>query len=188
MKTNNLRRRRVHVLIPVLALASVLAFTVVGCGGGSSESSKANEAYATSVCTAIGSWEQQVKSIASDVSGGLSQASIEAKAAQIGTATKNLATQIKAVPPPKTSEGQAAKQQLDQLSNDATATVNAVKSGIDQIKADASIATITAVVATLTPQLQSLASTAKSAVSSLQGAKGSLSDAFKSTDACTSLG
>ena len=126
MRTNIVQRRggrhgwatrpRLHVLLPVVAVASVLALAVVGCGGGSSDSSKANEAYATSVCTAIGSWEQQVKSIASDLSGGISQASIEAKATQVGTATKNLATQIKAIPPPNTDEGQAAKQQLDQAS------------------------------------------------------------------------
>ena len=54
---------------PILALLAVLV--LVGAGCGSSSDTKANDAYANSVCGAIGSWEQQVKSIATNLSGGL---------------------------------------------------------------------------------------------------------------------
>jgi hypothetical protein len=175
------RRRFIAVTVAAFALASATA----GCGGSSDK--KSNEAYANSVCTAIGNWQTQVKSLASGISGKPTQASIEAKATQFETNTKNLVNDLKAISPPDTSEGQAAKQQLDQLGTDLTNTVNAVKSGLSAIQANPSAATIAAAISTLTPQLQSLQNTGKSAVSSLQQVGGSLADAFKNTDSCKSL-
>jgi phage-related protein len=185
-------RRRIRrtgrwvTLTPILALLAVLALVVAGCGG--SSDTKANEAYANSVCSAIGSWEQQIKSIASTFTGVPSQASLQAKVTQAGAATKNLTTQIKAVPPPNSSQGQAAKQQLDQLTTDINNTVDAAQTALTQIQANPSAAAISAAVATLAPQVQSLANETNSAISSLKSAGGSLASAFKSTDSCKSLG
>ena len=171
---------------PLLALLAVLALVATGCGGSSDK--KANEAYANSVCTAIGSWEQQIKSIVATFTGVPSQASLQAKVTQADAVTKDLITQIKAVPPPKSSEGQAAKQQLDQLTTDIKNTINAAQGALVQIQANPSAAAISAAVVTLGPQVQSLASATESAVSTLKSAGGSLSSAFKSTDSCQSLG
>jgi hypothetical protein len=183
------RRRRAGRWVtaaPILALLAVLVLVGAGCGG--SSDTKANEAYANSVCSAIGSWEQQIRSIASSFSAGITAASLQANVTQAQTATKTLLTQIKAVPPPDTSQGQAAKQQLDQLTTDISNTVDAAQTAITQIQANPSAAAISATVATLAPQVQSLASETNSAVSSLKGAGGSLASAFKSTDSCKSLG
>jgi hypothetical protein len=171
---------------PIPTLLAVLVLVGAGCGG--SSDTKANEAYANSVCSAIGSWEQQIKSIASSFSAGVTPASLEANVTQAEAATKTLVTQIKAVPPPDTSQGQAAKQQLDQLTTDISNTIDAAQTAITQIQANPSAAAISAIVATLAPQVQSLASETNSAVSSLKGAGGSLASAFKSTDSCKSLG
>ena len=174
-----------------LTLSGVLAvalFGVVlaGCGGSSSDT-KANEAYADGVCTAVASWEQSIKDIATDFSGGISKASLQKKLDQAQTATNKLVSEIKAVPPPNTDEGKAAKQQLDQLTGDVKTTVNAAKSSLAQVQDNASLATITAAVAALAPQVQSLVSEASSAIGTLKDAGGSLGKAFKSTDSCTSL-
>ena len=171
---------------PILTLLAVLALLAAGCGG--SSDTKANEAYANSVCSAIGSWEQQIKDIASSFSGSVTAASLQTKVTQAEAATKTLVTQIKAVPPPDTSQGQAAKQQLDQLTTDINNTIDAAQTAITQIQANPSAAAISAIVATLAPQVQSLASETNSAISSLKGAGGSLASAFKSTDSCKSLG
>jgi hypothetical protein len=168
-------------------VVSALVVVAGGCGGSSSSETTANEAYANSVCTAIGTWEQQVKNIATDFSGGISKASQQSKLTQVEAATKTAVTQIKAVPPPDTSEGKAAKQQLQQLSSDVTTTIDAAKTTITQMPDDASAATIAASVAALAPQVKTLVSSAQSAISTLQSAKGSLGSAFKSTDSCTSL-
>ena len=165
--------------------AFAMAVVAAGCGGSSDK--KSNEAYANSVCSAIDNWQTQVKSLATGISGQTTQAAIQGKASQFETETKNLVNQIKAIPPPDTSEGQAAKQQLDQLGTDLTNSVNAVKSGLASIQSNPSAATIAAAIATLAPQLQSLANTTKSAVSSIKDAGGSLADAFKKSDSCKSL-
>jgi hypothetical protein len=171
---------------PILALIAVLVLVGTGCGG--SSDTKANEAYANSVCSAIGNWEQEIKSIATSFSGGVSQAAFQTSITQAGAATKTLLTQIKAVPPPDSSEGQAAKQQLDQLTTDVNNTTDAASTALTQLQANPSAAALTATVATLAPQVQSLVSAANSAITSLKDAGGSLSSAFKSTDSCKSLG
>jgi hypothetical protein len=177
--------RRSVTTAPILALA-VLVLFAAGCG--SSSDQKANEAYATSVCSAFGSWEQQIKSIASDFSGGISKASLQSKLTQAGTATKMLATQIKAVPAPNTSDGQAAKQQVNQVLTQATSTLDSAKSAGASVPADASAGAIAAALAPLAPQIQSLVSTAQDTLKSLQTAKGSLGSAFKSESSCKNLG
>ena len=153
----------------------------MGAGCGSSSDTKANEAYADSVCSAIGNWKQEIKSIATSFSGGVSQAAFQTSITQAGAATKTLLTQIKAVPPPDSSQGQAAKQQIDQLTTDINNTVDAASTALTQLQANPSAAALSA-------QVQSLASAANSAISTLKDAGGSLSDAFKSTDSCKSLG
>ena len=170
----------------ILALLAVLVMVGAGCGG--SSDTKANEAYANSVCSAIGSWEQQIKSIATSFSAGVSQASLKTSITQAETATKTLLTQMKAVPPPDTSQGQAAKQQLDQLTTDINNTVDAANTALTELQANPSAAAVSATVATLAPQVQSLASATNSAISTLKDAGGSLASAFKSTDSCKSLG
>lgn len=171
----------------LLILLAGLTLMAAGCGDDSSDTS-ANEDYANSVCTAIGGWEQQVTSIATNLSGGLSKASLQAAIGQAESATTTLVSEIKAVPAPDTSEGQAAKQQVDQLSADVTTTVNSAKSTVAEIPSDASAATIGAALAGLAPQVKSLASTAQTTVTSLKDAGGSLASAFKSADSCQSLG
>jgi hypothetical protein len=181
-------RSRRCIAAPLLLLVGALILVAAGCGGGSSSDAKANEAYAGSVCTAVSGWEQQIKTIATTFTGRPSKATLETKVTQAKTATKTLVSDIKAIPVPDTSEAQAAKQQLDQLSTDATATVDAAKSAVTQIKADPSAGDISLAVAALAPQVKNLASEAKSAITSLKDAKGSLSTAFKNADSCQSLG
>jgi hypothetical protein len=89
-----------------------------GCGSSGSSDKKANDAYANSVCTAIRNWGTEVRSIATDFSGGLSKASLQTKVSKIDSATKSLVNDLKAIPQPNTSAGQATKQQLDQLATD----------------------------------------------------------------------
>ena len=174
--------------VPMLALLAVLALVAAGCGGSSADT-KANDAYASGVCSAIGTWVQQIKSVTSSgFTGGISKASLQSKIAQAQTATKTLAKQIKAVPRPNTSDGQAAKAQVDQFSSDAASTASTAQTAVASIPADASATTVAAALVPLAPQVKGLVTTAQTTVKSLQSAKGSLSSAFKSADSCQSLG
>jgi len=169
-------------------LLSALALVAAGCGGGGNSDKKANEAYASGVCTAIGSWTTEVKSLATVPSGGITKASVDAKLSQFETATRKLISQVKAVPPPNTSEGQTAKKQIDQLATQVQATSAAVKSAAAKLPANATVAQIVSELSKLLPQFQTLKSTAQSTVNTIQSAGGSLASAFKSESACKQLG
>jgi hypothetical protein len=168
--------------------AALVGLVAAGCGGSSADT-KANKAYADSVCTAIGTWEQQIKNIATaPTSGGVSKSTLQAKIKQAETATKTLVNQIKAVPPPNSSQGKAAKQQLDQLATDVSSTVDAAKGSLTLLQGSPSAAHIAAAISALAPQVHSLVNETKSALDTLKNAGGSLASAFKSTDSCKSLG
>jgi hypothetical protein len=168
-------------------LLSAPALIAAGCGGGHSDK-KANEAYANGVCTAIGTWATEVKSLATVPTGGITKASLDAKLSQFETATKKLVSQIKAVPPPNTSQGQTAKKQIDQLASQVQTTSTAVTSAASKLPANATVAQMVSALSKLVPQFQTLKSTAQSTVKAIQGAGGSLSSAFKSERPCKQLG
>jgi hypothetical protein len=182
------RRRRAGSWVAAAPMLALLLAVVVAAGCGGRSDKKANEAYANNVCTAIGDWEQQIKSIAGSLTLGETQASLQTKVTEAETATETLMTQIKAVPPPDSSEGQAAKQQLEQLATDIDSTANTAKAALTQLQANPSANTISILVATIAPQIQNLANETKTAVSTLKSAGGDLASAFKSTDSCQSLG
>ena len=168
-------------------VAAVLALVAAGCGKRSD--TKANEAYADNVCSTAGAWIQQMQSIGTSLSsGGFTKDSIQAALTKAESATTTMVTQIKAVPAPNTSEGKAAKQQLDQLTTDVSSTVDAAKSAGAQLQGNASASSVATAVAALAPQVKSLTSEAKSAFDTLKNAGGSLASAFKNSDACQNLG
>src|SRR5215472_10101190 len=137
----------------------VLAFVAAGCGGNSD--TKANEAYANGVCTAIGTWTAEVKSLTTVPSGGVTKASLDAKLTQFETATKTMISQIKAVPPPNTSEGQTAKKQVNQMAAQVESTSAAVKSAFSQLPANATVVEVVSSLSKLVPQFERLKSTAQ---------------------------
>jgi ABC-type glycerol-3-phosphate transport system substrate-binding protein len=173
--------------VAIAMLLSTLALVAAGCGGGNSDK-KANEAYAKSVCTALGTWVTEVKSLATVPSGGINQASITAAVNQFQTATNTMISQVKAVPPPNTSEGQAAKKQINQLASTVKTTSAAVKSAASQLPANASVSQIISALSGLVPQFTTLINSAQSTAKTIQSAGGSLADAFKSERACKQLG
>jgi hypothetical protein len=171
-------------LLSILVACGLVA-VASGCGGSSDK--KANEAYANSVCSAVGTWVSQVKSLAT-ISGGVSKASLEKKLTQFQTATKDLVSGVTAVPPPNTSEGQNAKKQVNLFVTQVKQTSTAVKTAASKIPANASLSEIVPVLTPLKSQLTALASTAQSTVSSLKNIGGSLQSAFDTADACKNLG
>jgi Tfp pilus assembly protein PilP len=166
-------------------VALVLMLVAAGCG--KSSDTKANEEYADNVCSAVGTWRQQIESIGTSLTSGFTKDSLQSAVTNVESATKTMVNQIKAVSPPDTSEGKAAKQQIDQLTSDLNSTVDAAKTASDQLQANASASSIATAVAALAPQVKSLASEAKSAFDTLKSAGGSLSKAFKNTDSCKNL-
>ncbi|HEY7045021.1 MAG TPA: hypothetical protein VH419_15230 [Nocardioidaceae bacterium] len=180
-------RRKRRTAAPLLALVGILVLVAAGCGGKSADQ-KASEAYANSVCTAIAGWQTQVKSITTDLSGGISRASLQSKVTRVESATKSLVTQIKTIPLPNTSQGQTTRQQLDQLSANLTSTVASIKAAFAGLQTDASAGTVAAAVLTLAPQVKTLATSAQSTISTLKSSEEARSSAFKNAESCQSLG
>ena len=174
--------------IKLLSIVVAFGLAVVAAGCGSSSDKKANEAYANSVCSAVGDWVNEVKSLATISPSGISKASLQKKLTQFETATKNLVSGIKAVPPPNTSEGTNAKKQVNLFVTQVEATSTAVKSAASNIPSNASLSAIVPILAPLKGQLTTLAGTAQSTVKSLKNVGGSLQSAFDSADACKNLG
>lgn len=168
---------------------STLGLVAAGCGSGSGNSDKkANQTYATGVCEAINTWATQVKSLATVPTGGITKASLDTKLSQFETATKTLVTEIKAVPPPNTSEGQAARKQIDKLASQVQATSVAVKSASSSLPANATLPEMLSELSRLVPQFRTLQSTAQSTVKTIKSAGGSLASAFNSEQACRKIG
>ena len=164
-----------------------LALVLVAAGCGKSADQKADEAYANSVCNAIAGWQTQVKSIATDLTGGISAATLQSKVTKVETATKSLVTQVKALPPPATAQGAATKQQLDQFENQLKTTVDSTTTAVAGVQANGSASTVVAALVAVVPQVRSLVGMAKSTLTALQNSKEALSSAFKSADSCKSL-
>ncbi len=169
-----------------MLLAICLAVMVAGCGSGHSDK-KANEAYAEGVCAALDTWTSEINSLAGSVGSGLSKSSLQKKLTQFQTATKNLVSELRAVPAPNTSEGRDAKKKVDELVAQVQATTTAAQSALAKLPASASLAQIVSALSALAPQLTALTTSAQSTVSSLQQAGGSLSSAFDHTRGCSKL-
>ncbi len=177
-----------NLRLPLMLLAIGLAVVVAGCGSSHSDKN-ANEAYAEGVCSAIDTWSSEVQSLAAGVGGGggISKSSLQKKLMQFQTATKNLVSEIKAVPAPNTSEGKDAKKKVNGLVTQVQSTTTAAQSALAGLPANASLAQIVSALSALAPQLTALTTGAQSTVSSLQQAGSSLSKAFESTTACKKL-
>jgi hypothetical protein len=180
--------KEVVVSLKLLSMLVAIGLAVVGAGcGGSSSEKKANEAYANGVCTAISTWTSEIQSMATPFRPRLSKASLQKKLARFQTTTKNLVAEIRAVPPPNTSEGQNAKKQVSHLVTQAQATTTAVRAAAAKIPAKASPSQIASALSALPPKLRDLSSAVQSTVSSLKQAGGSLSSAFDGAPACKKL-
>lgn len=175
-----------RLLVPALAAVLAAAALLAGCGGGSADS-KANEAYASGVCTAVGNWLTAVeRADTAPPVGGITKASIEAKLHRFETATNHFVSQLGAVPAPNTSEGRAAKREIDgQLIPSARGESTAAKTVVSTIDAGGGMTQLAAALATL-PDYRTLK--AKTQQTLTLGASGSLASAFKSEPACKRLG
>jgi hypothetical protein len=160
------------ILLPVVALA------VTGCGGGNS----AADSYANRVCTAIGSWATTVKQLEH---GPRSVAAVKARLKQFETITTHLASQIKALPAPNTSDARATTTEIDKLATQIGRAAADMKITAANVGRHTSPSQALAVLAQRF-QIQQI--TTKATLATLQAAGGPLGGAFGGSDACKQLG
>jgi hypothetical protein len=174
-----------RLLLPALAVVLVAAL-LAGCGGGNSDR-KANEAYASAVCTAVGSWLTEVRSVDTIPSlSGITKASLDAKLTRFETATKHFVSQLRALPAPNTSEGRAAKKDIDRrLIASAQGESNSARTVASTIVANGGMTQLVAALAAL-PDYRTLRATTQQTLT--VGATGSLADAFENEQSCMHIG
>ena len=85
-----------------------------------------------------------------------------------GRAYGQVAPVATTIPPPKSSEGTAAKEQLNQFTSSLSKTVDSAKSAIAQLGSNPSASTITAALVGLAPQVTKLTDDLRSTVDSLR--------------------
>src|SRR5213595_3404950 len=101
------------------AVAAILVFAVVGCGGGQS----AAEKWAASVCSDVSTWQSQVKQATDDIGAKLQSPgqgtlpAIKQDVRKAVDATGQLTDGLKALGKPDTDSGAQAKQQVDALAS-----------------------------------------------------------------------
>jgi ABC-type transporter Mla subunit MlaD len=179
----------VKLVASALVLSSALAFLAAGCGGGKSSEEK----WASSVCTNIANWKDQIQKEVSDAQSELQSPSagtmtaIKGNVQKASDATKQLASNLKALGAPNTSSGQQAKQQLDSLATQLENTVNMAKQTISSLPQNAGLTQIVNQLSTLGPELNSLVTNTKTTLNSIQSSSSDLKKGFEQADSCKKL-
>jgi hypothetical protein len=178
------RRRRL-----VLSLAAALAVSsgalIAGCGGGGDENGAT--AWASSVCTDITNWANQVQASVDSLKGGnLSKATLEAAAADVKEATDTLGSELKALGKPDTASGDQAQTLVTDLSTQLSAGVESIQKDFSGASDASSVLAAAGAAATT---LKSMASSISSTVSSLKALdpEDELKSAFEDSSECQDL-
>jgi hypothetical protein len=170
-----------------IALVAALVCVVAGCG------QSAEEKYASSVCSDIADWRDQVQKSANEVKAKVQSpetgmlAAIDADVQEAVDATDELASNLSSTNPPDTDEGRQAQQQLDALVSQIRTTVNNVRETVDSIPQGASFSEMVQKLAPLAPTIKSLAVNTSSTLASVKQAGSKIKDGFDNADSCKKL-
>jgi hypothetical protein len=174
----------------VLALAAALVVSsgalIAGCGDGGGDEN-GTTAWASSVCTDITNWANQVQASVDSLRGGnLSKATLEAAAADVKESTDTLGSELTALGKPDTASGEQAQTLVTDMSTQLSAGVESIQKDFSGAS-DASGVLAAAGAAATT--LKSMASSVSSTVSSLKAldSEGELKSAFEDSSECQDL-
>jgi hypothetical protein len=176
----------VRRLSSLLALSAILAVAAAGCGGGAS----AEEKWADSVCTPLGTWKSQIQKSTDEIRekvrspGAGTLAAVQGDVQEAVDATQKLGTDLKALEAPDTDSGAQSKQQLDSLADQLQTTAAQAKQTIQGVPDNATLSQTVQQLAPLVSAVQSLASNASSALDSIQASSSKLKDGFEKADSC----
>ena len=167
--------------------ALLAALAVAGCGGSSSSGTTATDTWASGVCTAITTWQNQLKSIETSVkSGSVTKASINSAVSQAQSATEQLGKSLKKLGKPDTQAGQQAKTDVQNLSDDLSKGVKTIE---DAVSNASGAAGVLSAVSTAAGTLSTMVTQVTTTMTDLQqlDATGELEKAFKNSAACKPL-
>jgi uncharacterized phage infection (PIP) family protein YhgE len=175
---------------PIKATAAlvVIAATLVGaaCGGDAS----AEETWADSVCTDVGTWRSDLQQAEGDIRPALQSPgtetldAIDTAVRQAVEATRKLSDDLEALEAPNTESGAQAKQQLDALATQLESTATKARQILDSVSQGADPIDAARELAELTPEVQSATANASSTLEAIQASGSDLREGFQDADSC----
>jgi hypothetical protein len=142
--------------------------------------------WADQVCTSVSTWEKQIKTIATDVNGTPTKATIQTKIDQADAATKTLVSELKAIGLPKTPNGQTAQDEIKALAQSTQADFEKIKTEAGQLTGSGATGFVTGL-ATIATQAKDLVSKVQSTYTNLEGLGAELRNAIIHDSTCKSL-
>jgi ABC-type transporter Mla subunit MlaD len=171
----------------VAAASAALSFVAAGCGGGASSEEK----WADSVCTDVATWQTQVKQSASDVKAKLQSpqsgmlAAVRTDIQQAVDATKQMASDLKALDPPGGDAGANAQQKLESYATQVQSTVTQAKQTVASVPSGATTSETVQALRPLAPALQSLRVETSTLFQSLKATSEKIKQGFDDADSCS---
>ena len=169
------------------ACVALFALVTAGCGG-DDESSNQTEEWASSACSAVTTWKNDLEQVAEPLTdlSSLSEESIRQAADDAKTATETLADSLKGLGRPDTSSGEQVESAVKDLTTKLESSAAEIQTAVEGVS---SVADIASAVGTITTTLTALGTTAESAVQTLEDAdvSGELKTAFDQADSCEDL-
>lgn len=171
------------------AAGTTTAVAPATVGTTAADDSAARTDWANSICGPLATWKAEVAAVGTALATGqdLSQAALQDAAGKLETATATLTSSLKDVGAPPTPDGEEAKKQVDQLSDDLNSGVDKIKSDTANVSDAASFATAAAAVAATATTMAGQITSTVSSLRSLD-ANGDWEKAFSQAASCDSIG
>jgi septal ring factor EnvC (AmiA/AmiB activator) len=174
------------MIASLVALAATFVVGAAACGGESS----AEEQWAGSVCTDVGTWQDELQQAEDEIRTALQSSGTEALGAidtairQAADATRELSDELKALEAPDTASGAEAKQQLDALATQLESTATKAKQVLDSVSQGGDPVQGVEDLAALVPEVQSAAATASRTLEAIQASGSDLEEGFEDAGSC----
>jgi hypothetical protein len=176
-------RRRLALAGTVLALVGIAA----GCGGDDGEENS-TASWASSFCTAITDWTDELEGVTSQFSDAsdLSQDGLRTAAEDVRTSTENLVDELRGLGRPPTESGDEVEAALDSLSSTLETQTSEIQEAAEGVSG---LTDLPAAISTITTSLSAMATAFSNALTTVQEAdvQGELQSALEDSPECADI-
>lgn len=159
-----------------------------GCGGDDSAEEDPTAAWASSFCTAITTWTDDLEDITSQFSdtSNFSEANLRSAADDAKSATDNLVSDLRELGAPETDSGEEVKSSIDQLS---TTLENEATKIQDTAQGVSGLTELPSAISTITTSLSAMSTAFSDTLTQIQNAdvKGELETALDDSPDCDAI-
>ena len=163
------------------------AFVAAGCGSSKSDTTP-TEDWASSLCSAVSTWQSSITSIVSSVQqNGVTQSSLKDGFDQAKTATNKLTDDLRGLGRPKTQAGKEAQDDVDQLADELDDGVKKIQDAVDSASGAQGALSAASVVGTTLSTMAQQFKTTLTALEGLGEGQKEIKQAFQTVPACKDL-